>query len=223
MAARLIGVALAGDPCRRHPRGCGIGARRAPVCDARRARPLASVPLAIDQTRRQVEGALRAAGYFLERPEVTVPAARIAGARGCLADGVPGRAARRPRTRPDRDLRVPGRRAGGRRRPRDGRLPRERSRAASSSRPTPGTCSASSARRSSSTPGRARRRLDAVEQVATDPRGHRAGDPDPAVRRRPAAGGVGRAGQTVGPASAPPAPAAARRRRPSGAPRRASP
>ena len=47
--------------------GCGIGARRGPdVTPA--PTPLPSVPVAIDQTRLQVEGALRAAGHFLGRP-----------------------------------------------------------------------------------------------------------------------------------------------------------
>lgn len=68
MAARLIGVALAAILAGGIVAGCGIGARRAPVATPA-ATPLPSVPLAIDQTRRQVEGALRAAGYFLERPE----------------------------------------------------------------------------------------------------------------------------------------------------------
>ena len=48
--------------------GCGIAARGGPV-QSPIATPVPSVPAAIDQTRRQLEGALRAAGYFLERAD----------------------------------------------------------------------------------------------------------------------------------------------------------
>ena len=48
--------------------GCGIAARGGPV-QSPVATPVASVPRAIDQARVQLEGALRAAGYFMERAD----------------------------------------------------------------------------------------------------------------------------------------------------------
>ena len=66
MASRLIVVAV-GLAAALALAGCGIGARRAPEMTAAPT-PLPSVPVAIDQTRLQVEGALRAAGHFLGRP-----------------------------------------------------------------------------------------------------------------------------------------------------------
>lgn len=48
--------------------GCGIAARGGPV-QSPIATPIPSVPVAIDQTRVQLEGAFRAAGYFLERAD----------------------------------------------------------------------------------------------------------------------------------------------------------
>ena len=47
--------------------GCGVGAGRPPQASVAPT-ALASVPVAIDQTRLQVESALRAGGHFLGRP-----------------------------------------------------------------------------------------------------------------------------------------------------------
>jgi hypothetical protein len=66
MATRLIAALLAAVVAALVA-GCGIAApSRAPVTPPP-ATPLPSVPLAIDQTRLQLEGALRAAGFLLER------------------------------------------------------------------------------------------------------------------------------------------------------------
>lgn len=51
--------------------GCGIAAPRGGTAASPAATPAASVPRAIDQTRLQLEGALRAGGWFLDR--ATVP------------------------------------------------------------------------------------------------------------------------------------------------------
>jgi len=48
--------------------GCGIAARGGPV-QSPVATPVPSVPIAIEQTRVQLEGALRAAGYFVARAD----------------------------------------------------------------------------------------------------------------------------------------------------------
>lgn len=61
IVAALLGVALA-------VAGCGIAARGGPA-QSPMATPVPSVPIAIDQARVQLEGALRAAGYFLERSD----------------------------------------------------------------------------------------------------------------------------------------------------------
>ena len=66
MAARLIVVLLVATAVL--TAGCGIAARRAPLPSAA-ATPVPSVPIAIEQTRRQLEGAIRAAGYFFDLAE----------------------------------------------------------------------------------------------------------------------------------------------------------
>ena len=65
LSARLIAGMLAAVLA---VAGCGIAARGGPV-QSPIATPIPSVPVAIDQTRVQLEGALRAAGYFLERAD----------------------------------------------------------------------------------------------------------------------------------------------------------
>lgn len=67
MAPRLIAAALVAVIV---AAGCGIAAPRGGPAASPSATPLASVPRAIDQTRLQLEGALRAAGWFLDRAAV---------------------------------------------------------------------------------------------------------------------------------------------------------
>ena len=65
MAARLTAAVLAVVLLA----GCGIAARTTGPITPPPPTPIPSVPLAIDQTRLQVEGALRAGGFLLERLE----------------------------------------------------------------------------------------------------------------------------------------------------------
>ena len=65
MATRLIALLLGAAVVLT---GCGIAARRGPL-QSPVATPVPSVPVAIEQTRRQLEGAIRAAGYFFDRAE----------------------------------------------------------------------------------------------------------------------------------------------------------
>ncbi len=82
MASRLTAIAIA-IAIAVIAAGCGIAAPRGGPAASPSATPAASVPRAIEQTRLQLEGALRAAGWFLDRAQVPYrppESGRVAGA-----------------------------------------------------------------------------------------------------------------------------------------------